>query len=939
MNHYNDDRHTQAAVHAGESAQSRIQGLIALPPLPRRSHEMLSLLSDPELNILRLVELIEQTPSLAARIMGVAASPFFKSAMPPRHVSDAIIRLLGLNLVRDLSMSLILGQSFRVQQSARFRPMRYWRHAMLTATLARVLASAVALKDAPNPSEAYLAGLLHNLGLLALVHVAPDGMDIAFKQAEAEPMRSLIDIERALLGLDHAQAGGEIAAAWRLPAPIGAAMRHHLDSAYRGADWPLVALTNLASGVSGEQGDGEAQDADADARVQLLEVLGIRPIHWERAIQHWREQADNIDRLASVLASHRAMKTDGTPPWPDSGVLFLVDALGSLRELIAAVAGGADAAALRQALDALVEHRDFDGCAIYLEQRGSGSSRVRRPRADGGRRAVTGAGGGRRGDRGHREAHRVCAAGARSVPALGLAARQPDRAADRCCAARVGRLGGVEPRAVSLPAVARESARTPLRCPVARPRPVWHVRGCRDPSASAPCGHRVGWPGADASSTAGPPANPGVHSLDPLTGLLDRRAFESGLQDLLDGGSAARQPWYLLYLDIDRFRLIRDYGGDQAADRVIRIIADILRREAGREIALGRLGGDEFGIVVDPVSQEGALALAQRLIHIVDAQRMSHAGQPFDISISIGLASIGSGRRSGDVALRQAQDACRVARHQGGGAIQVYREADNSQRRLNDDGRMLNHLTGALKDHRLRLFAQPIVPASARATDPGTEVALYEVLLRMLDEQGNLHSAGAFLPLAERYGLSVKLDRWVIRETFSLLASSGRAALERSEFAVNLSGHSINDCGLLDFIVEQFDATGVPAERICFEITETAAISDIDSAKHFIRVLKDIGCKFALDDFGSGHSSFLYLRDLEVDYLKIDGNLVREITRDPVSLAFVRSIDDIGKIMGKRTIAEYVEDDQVLEAIVEIGVDFAQGYWVGRPEPLERWLS
>ncbi|MBK1717559.1 HDOD domain-containing protein [Thiocystis violacea] len=290
-------------AQASESTQTRLQGLIALPPLPRRSHEMLNLLSDPSLNILRLVELIEETPSLAARIMGVAASPFFKSAMPPRHVSDAIIRLLGLNLVRDLSMSLILGQSFSVRGSARFDPMRYWRRAMLAATLAQTLSPRVGLDDAPSPSEAYLAGLLHNLGLLALVQVAPDGMDIAFEQADADPARSLIDIECSLLGMDHAQAGGEVAVAWRLPAAIGTAMRHHPDASYRGLDWPLVALTNLANGASRELARGSAGTEEAEERSLLLGDLGIAQVYWERAIQQWRAQVDNIDRLAAVLGS------------------------------------------------------------------------------------------------------------------------------------------------------------------------------------------------------------------------------------------------------------------------------------------------------------------------------------------------------------------------------------------------------------------------------------------------------------------------------------------------------------------------------------------------------------------------------------------------------------------------------------------------------------
>ncbi|WP_052314971.1 HDOD domain-containing protein [Thiocystis violascens] len=277
--------------------------MIALPPLPRRSHELLRLLSDPALNILRLVELIEQTPSLAARIMGAAGSPFFRSPTPPRHLSDAIIRLLGLDLVRDLSLSLILSQSFRVQHSARFDPMRYWRHAMLSATLAQILAPKIAVNEAPNPSEAYLAGLLHNLGLLALVHVAPEGMDHVFEQAEADPAQSLAGIERALLGLDHADAGGEIAVAWHLPPAIGAAMRHHRDALYRGPHWPLIILINVADGASAEQTHGEQRTDDVDSRAKLLDALGIAPMHWERAVAHWREQVDNIERLAAVLGS------------------------------------------------------------------------------------------------------------------------------------------------------------------------------------------------------------------------------------------------------------------------------------------------------------------------------------------------------------------------------------------------------------------------------------------------------------------------------------------------------------------------------------------------------------------------------------------------------------------------------------------------------------
>ncbi|MBK1717560.1 putative bifunctional diguanylate cyclase/phosphodiesterase [Thiocystis violacea] len=631
------------------------------------------------------------------------------------------------------------------------------------------------------------------------------------------------------------------------------------------------------------------------------------------------------------------MNGPNMPAGPGSGILFLIDALGSLRELIVAAAGDWDSSTPQTAARALIAHREFDGCAIYpaggeqgRADRNTHSSDTLEPLAASGLPRYLSA---------------VSAEVSASVMRVGYAHYEPD------LARRSGQLHG---SLIVLPIIAPTHVLGALAVWSREPycfKP-WHenLLGLYSDVLSLALRQR-GFPdGASATSgqadsgprAASPPDRPTAsrgRRLDPVTGLLSRSAFESSLQDALDGGPTPRRSPYLLYLDIDRFRWIRDHGGDQTADRVLRIVADILRREAGQDIVLGRLGGDEFGIAVDLETEDDAVAMAQRLVHGVDAQRMSYAGQLYDISISIGLAPIGSGWRAGHLALRQARDACAAARRQGGGAIQVYSEAVDNQRCLKDDGRMLNHLTSALKEDRLRLFAQPIVAAHPGANEPAGAASIHEVLLRMLDKDGNLHGAGAFLPLAERCGLSVKLDRWVIQETFRLLAAARRPGLEQSELAVNLSGHSIDDTRLLDFIIEQFAATGLSPERICFEITETVAISDIDAAKHFIRVLKDIGCKFALDDFGSGHSSFLYLRDLEVDYLKIDGTLVREIARDPVSLAFVRSIDDIGKIMGKRTIAEYVEDGRVLEAIVEIGVDFAQGFWVGRPEPLERWLS
>lgn len=301
------------SFHDGRPAPSRasrdaptpvlIRGLVALPPLPRRSQEVLGLLCDPDLDILRLVELIEQTPVLAARILGVATSPFFRHGAPARDISDAIIRLLGLNLARDLSLSLILSQPFRVSGCARFDPMRYWRHAMMSATLAQTLAPGVSVEAAPTPPEAYLGGLLHSLGLLALVHVAPDRMDLAFERVELDPTRSLSEVQGEILGMDHSRAGAEIGAAWRLPPAITAAMAHHRDPSYRGPSWPLVALISLADCVSRDGAPEGRADLCAEELAGLLADLGIGPDRWDRTIQRWQARVEDIDQLAAVFAS------------------------------------------------------------------------------------------------------------------------------------------------------------------------------------------------------------------------------------------------------------------------------------------------------------------------------------------------------------------------------------------------------------------------------------------------------------------------------------------------------------------------------------------------------------------------------------------------------------------------------------------------------------
>ncbi|MEM1187835.1 MAG: EAL domain-containing protein [Pseudomonadota bacterium] len=421
---------------------------------------------------------------------------------------------------------------------------------------------------------------------------------------------------------------------------------------------------------------------------------------------------------------------------------------------------------------------------------------------------------------------------------------------------------------------------------------------------------------------------------DRLAGMENRRSFELGLEDIATAPISGLRMRYVLFVDIDRFRLIREYGGEMTAERMIRVFSELLRREMAGEKLIGCLGTDKFGVVIERRSLEQAVQLAETLVRVVDSLRLSFFGQRFDVSISVGVAELQNGPGSGLACLRRAMQACQAAQKQGGGTVLTYHENLAIPRRSRSEGRLLNRLTRALKDDALELYAQLITPLDASADPPASPPFMHELLLRMRDEEGGLIGAGAFLTVAERYGLSVKLDRWVIRRAFREIAATPCAGNPDYRFTLNLSGHSIDDHSLLDFIVGEFEQSGLPPQRICFEITETAAISDITAAQKFVEELKKLGCEFALDDFGSGHSSFLYLRDLPIDYLKIDGELVREIANDPVSLAFVRTIEGVARLMGRRTVAECVENDAIRDAIAEIGCTYAQGYLMGSPVPL-----
>jgi len=434
-------------------------------------------------------------------------------------------------------------------------------------------------------------------------------------------------------------------------------------------------------------------------------------------------------------------------------------------------------------------------------------------------------------------------------------------------------------------------------------------------------------------------------SHDSLTGLVNRRELESRLARVLETARADHSHHALCYLDLDQFKVINDTCGHVAGDELLRQLSEVLRTKVRRRDTLARLGGDEFGVLMEHCVLRQAERVAGTLRKCVEEFRFSWENKTFSVGVSIGLVPVTSHSESVAGALSAADTACYVAKDQGRNRVHVYHPEDMELARRHGEMQWVARINQALEEDRFCLSVQPIQPLSelgqnfAPATQAPDGYGYYELLLRMRDASGRMVPPGAFLPAAERYSLSVKLDRWVVEKIFSWLDEHPEQLERITMCSINLSGHSIADEDFLQFVISSLDGTNVPAEKLCFEITETAAISNLVSATRFITALKGWGCQFALDDFGSGLSSFAYLKQLEVDFLKIDGVFVKDVVDDPINLAMVKSINDIGKVMGKRTIAEFVENDEILNKLREVGVDYAQGYRIGRPKPLDRLLT
>ena len=418
---------------------------------------------------------------------------------------------------------------------------------------------------------------------------------------------------------------------------------------------------------------------------------------------------------------------------------------------------------------------------------------------------------------------------------------------------------------------------------------------------------------------------------DALTGLANRREFEFRLEQVMHPTAQhLGERHALMFLDLDQFKLVNDTCGHAAGDELLRHICALLQSDLREGDTLARLGGDEFGILLENCPAAVAEKIAESLRHTVQSLHFVWKGRPFMTTVSIGLVHLGHTPTTLETSLRAADMACYMAKEKGRNRVQVY-HADDSELSLRfGEMAWVQRLHMALEENRFCLYAQEISPLGQ--TDGGD--GHIEILLRLHDEAGRIILPDSFIPAAERYGLMTSLDRWVVENVFKIInrCMQERPGRPMAMCAINLSGITIGDDDFLGFLREKFHTYNIPPSMICFEITETSAIANLGSAIRFINELKALGCHFSLDDFCAGMSSFAYLKHLPVDFLKIDGSFVKDMLDDPINRAMVEVINHIGHVMGKRTIAEFVETPQIEQALLEIGVDYAQGYLIERPQ-------
>lgn len=423
-------------------------------------------------------------------------------------------------------------------------------------------------------------------------------------------------------------------------------------------------------------------------------------------------------------------------------------------------------------------------------------------------------------------------------------------------------------------------------------------------------------------------------SHDDLTGLMNRREFQQRLHALVETTQSDPSQHALVYIDLDQFKVVNDTCGHLAGDELLRQLSKRFLRQIRSRDVIARLGGDEFGLLLHNLPAETAMQVAATLCEAMAKYRFVWGGRSFEITASIGVCAINSDTHSAEEALSSADAACYVAKDLGRNRVQLYFDGAACTGKRKEMG-WVSRLQMALNENRFQMWHQKILGLKGDGEPDAWHI---EMLLRLVDEQGKIITPEPFFPAAERYGLMPAIDRWVIQ--FLLLEDQGKhllAAMERTsatQCAINLSGASLNDDKFLVFLEEALQRTAIAGSKLCFEITETVAVNNFDHIREVMQNFKQFGCKFALDDFGSGMSSFSYLKNLPVDYLKIDGSLVRHIVEDAADFAMVQAIHTVGSALGLKTIAEFVETEATLQRLRDIGVDYAQGFAIHRPEPL-----
>ncbi|MDO6747787.1 putative bifunctional diguanylate cyclase/phosphodiesterase [Gilvimarinus sp. 1_MG-2023] len=420
---------------------------------------------------------------------------------------------------------------------------------------------------------------------------------------------------------------------------------------------------------------------------------------------------------------------------------------------------------------------------------------------------------------------------------------------------------------------------------------------------------------------------------DILTGLFNRRAFERRLFDSLNRARSEHVKHALCFIDLDQFKIVNDTSGHPAGDRLLQQVTNLFASILREGDMLARLGGDEFAMILENCAIDAAGSIAEKLRRALEIFEFNWEGHRYDITASIGVVPISEDDLDTESIMRAADIACYLAKEKGRNFVYVAREDDAHRQERAGEMQWVTKISNAIIKNKLLLEAQLIAPLQQQ-----TNGLVYEILIR-LEDGGKVYSPSAFLPAAERFGSAPQIDRWVVENTLKILAQNPKHLTQLHKCHINISGLSLDKHDFYQFVLQAFEKYSVAPEKICFEVTETAAVNNLLDAVHFMEALGDSGCSFALDDFGTGLASFNYLKRLPIDTLKIDGSFIREIVKDKTDLAMVKAINEVGQTLSIETVAEFVENTEVRVVLEEIGVDYAQGYGIHKPQKFTDFIA